>query len=493
MKNTMKRGMAMLLALIMVMSLAACGEKTKSTEAQTDKQTEAPADKQTEAPADQTQGETEPAAPAEYELGNWVFAKDPASISGTVRFYIPFKGSQGMDDMIAEFNETYPNITIDLHPYNNNSDGNLAVNTSIMAHEVDVLASFGLSATYNRWANGLFLSLEDYIKEYGIDVVKEWGTDVYKYDDTYYTFPCGGLGYYVAINMTDWNNAGLGELPTEWTWDEYLEASKKMTQKDANGNVLVYGGSDYHSVNYYTYVWYQVYGHDQYYLDDLSGVSFSDPMMINALKREIKAETEDKIWFPLTTYRDDNIQAQQTFLKHQVASVIIPNLPRFLRDKETWPVDWITGFAPWPVEEKGQTNYMSGISTFSHAGICDGVQDKEAAWCWLAWYSTYGVKYLSIAGHAPAWKGTNPGDLVTLIFGSEEEAATLVDLESFRRVVGNFDGPSYIDTCLDAYSDVSSLVNEYTMYAHRGTMTVDDAMKELTEKANDAIAKAREK
>ena len=39
--------------------------------------------------------------------------------------------------------------------------------------------------------------------------------------------------------------AGLGELPTERTWDEYLAASKAMTEYNEDGTVKVYGGSDY--------------------------------------------------------------------------------------------------------------------------------------------------------------------------------------------------------------------------------------------------------
>ena len=45
-----------------------------------------------------------------------------------------------MDALIADFNSIYPNITVELNTYNNNSDGNMSVNTSILAGEVDVLA-----------------------------------------------------------------------------------------------------------------------------------------------------------------------------------------------------------------------------------------------------------------------------------------------------------------------------------------------------------------
>ena len=141
------------------------------------------------------------AALAEGEdITSWIL-EDDTSISGEISFWMPFKGSQGMDALIADFNATYPNIKVNLNTYNNNSDGNLSVNTSIMADEVDVLASFGLSNAYKRWESGLYVDLTDLVEEEGIDLIANWGTDAFKYDDCIYTFPCGGLSYYVAINM----------------------------------------------------------------------------------------------------------------------------------------------------------------------------------------------------------------------------------------------------------------------------------------------------
>ena len=428
------------------------------------------------------------------DITSWILEED-TSIAGDISFWMPFKGSQGMDALIADFNKTYPNIKVTLNTYNNNSDGNLSVNTSIMAGEVDVIASFGLSNVYKRWEAGLYEDLTDLVEEEGIDLVANWGSDAFKYDDCIYTFPCGGLSYYVAINMTAWEKAGLGELPTEWTWDEYLAASKAMTEYNEDGTVKVYGGSDYHSQNYFTYQYGAQVGKNAYY--DADGTSsFDNPAIIKALEREVQAELVDKIWFPKATYRGDNLQAQQTFLVERVVnSAINPNMVRFLPDTENYGVDFITGFAPWPVDEHGQVNYMSGVSPFSHAGIAfeDGRSEEEFAACWafLKWYSTYGVKYLCAAGHQPNWAGTEAGSALALLFGSEEEAAKFVDVESFKRVVGVATNPQYYEDELTAYSKVNSTLAEYTMYALNGTMTAEEAMLEAAKIADEAIANER--
>ncbi len=433
-------------------------------------------------------------AMAEEDITSWILEENPESITGTVRWWMPFKGSAGMDALIAEFNQTYPNIKVELTTYNNNSDGNMAVNTAIQGNQVDVLASFGLSNAYRRWENGLYIDITDRVEEEGIDLVANWGTDVFKYDDCIYTFPSGGLSYYICINMNAWNEAGLGEIPTEWTWDEYLAASKAMTKVNEDGSIAMYGGSDYHSQNYWTYAYGQVVGKNAYYNEDGSASSFDNEIIRNALKREYQAENVDKIWFPKSVYRADNLQAQMLYCgKNQdvhTASSITCNMPRFLADQENYPTDYVTAFAPFPVNEKGQVNYMSGVSPFSHSGICRGCQDIDAAWAFLKWYSTYGVKYLVAAGHQPNWKGTDPADAVKLLFGDEETASKIIDIDSFKRVVGVSTYPYYYEDILTAYSDVNSLVVEYTMYVLNDTMDIDEALNTLTEMANEKIADA---
>ena len=482
----MKKLIALLLALVMVLSMVACGASTPDP-------TDPPKTDDPVVTPDPTEEDDNRVDVDELNT-SWIIDEDPTAVSGTVNFYIPFKGSQGMDAMIAAFNEIYPNVEIVLNTYSNNSDGNASVNTAILAGEVDVLASFGLANTDKRWEAGLFYDLTDLVEENGIDLVEHWGTDAFQKDGTIYTFPSGGLCYYITVNLDAWNEAGLGELPLDgWTWDEYIAASKAMTEYNEDGTVAVYGGSDYHSVNYFTYAVAQVVGKDHYY--NAEGMAnFDSEAFLKSLQREYDAEIVDKIWYPKAIYRGDNIQAQQSFLQDQMCnSEITCNQIRFMADRENYGTDWKVGFLPYPVEEEGQTNYMSGITPFSHSGLCidETDEDFDAAWAFLRWYSTYGVAYLVAAGHQPNWKGTSDLDPLVLLFGSEEEAAKYMDVESFRAVVGRVDLPAFVELNLTAYSKINSILVEYVMYALNDQMTPEEALKEAAKLANEEILKAQ--
>lgn len=428
---------------------------------------------------------------------DWIIEED-TSISGEITFAVPFKGEQGMDAMVAEFNKIYPNIEVELMVYDSYGfiNSNFSVATLMQIGEIDIVAAFGLSKVSGIWKAELYRDLTDLVAQEGIDLAQQWGTDAYTYDDKILSFPCGGLSYYVAINMDAWKEAGLYDkyngLPTEWTWEEYIEASRLMTKVNDDGTIR-YGGSDYHSVNYFMYTHCQVNGGDLYYDADGSS-SYDSPIVLEALERKLRAELEEQIWYPQWKYRADSIQAQMTFCRGETASTIIPNITRFLHDRKNFPdVNWITGFAPFPVVEKGQTNYMSGVTNFSHAGISSYIEEKDipAAWAFLKWYATYGSKYLVVPGHQSTWRGTEAGELLPLIYGSVDEAAKWVDVESYDRVVGRVDLPAYQETTLTAYSDVLQALSDPIMQCINGEITPEKCLKQAWQEAEKALEESR--
>ena len=481
--------LALALALSLVLGLCACGGSDSAAPKEKDAAAPPPAAGSAQ-PSPEEQNSASAPEKDPNDITGWILEEDPESMTGTVRFWIPFKGTQGMDALIAEFNEIYPNITVELTSYSNNADGNMGVNAAILAEEVDVLASFGLENTYRRWENNMYMDLTDKLAEEGIDMAANWGTDAYNYNGTYYTLPCGGLSNYVAINMSRWNAAGLGELPEEWTWDEYLEACRKMTEVGADGEAAVFGGSLNHNIADYLLSHYQVTGTDKLYNAETGMASFNDPISVNSLQREYNAEMVEKIWFPILKYRTDGTNIPDMYRSGKIASTVTDNLSRFLNDTENYPVDWITGCAPYPVEEKGQTNYCSGVGHFSHAGIVSTAQDVDAAWAFCKYYATYGSKWLIAAGHAPTWKGTEPSSVVEVAFGSKERAATLVDVESFSRCFANSANPGYVDTQVVAATDLTDIVNEYVLAIMRGEYTVEEGCQIMQEKGDAAIKAA---
>ena len=160
----------------------------------------------------ETDGKT--AAAEQTDSGEPVYIDaDAADMTGTVRFYTAFAGANGTDALIEEFNTHYPNITVEYEVYKNSGDGNVGLDTAMMAGNVDVLLTFGVKNTSNRWSNGMLLDITDRLKADNLDLVKEWGTDVYTYEDRAYVFPSGGISLYIAINKDKWDAAGLGEIP----------------------------------------------------------------------------------------------------------------------------------------------------------------------------------------------------------------------------------------------------------------------------------------
>lgn len=478
----MKKLIALLLALSMVLAMAACGNNAepdpgKNTPDTSTNDTNKP-DADPDTPdAPDTPVNTEPVYIAEN-------AKD---LSGEITFYTAFAGENGTDAMIEEFNKYYPNIKVNYEVYKNNPDGNVGLDTAIMAgDQVDVMLSFGVHNTSQRWENGLLMDLTDRLAADNLDLVAEWGTDAYTYDGGVYAFPSGGLSVYVAINMDKWEAAGLGELPTEWTWDEYLAACEKLTEKDADGNVTVHGGSDFNQIDYWTYAVRQSKGTNVYY--NAEGMSdFDNPLFAAALQREVDASTSG-VWYSKATYQSDGTRSRNEFLSGTNATTVESILTRYIVAGE--PAFKI-GYAPYPTAAKGETNYMAGSNPNSFIGIASNTKNPDAAYAFAKFAATYGNKYMFAAGHATTWTGVDASEILDVVFGSKEEAEKWIDTDTFMKYVVAVGEPAYKEDYIVAYADIQSLVDEYTMYVLNGEMTVEQAMAEMKTLADEAIEDAK--
>lgn len=474
----MKKVLAFALCLVMLLSAVACASNPTSDDP----------GKSTEKPAATTAPATgDPATdPTAGTTGDPVYIDaNAAEMTGEVRFLTAFAGSQGTDELIADFNKYYPNVKVSYEVYVNNAEGNVTANTAIQSKTVDVILSFDPANTGFRWENGLLMDITDRLAADNLDLIKEWGAGTYKYNDRVYCIPGGGLSVIMALNMDMWNAAGLGEIPDSWTWDEYFEACRKMTQKAADGSTLVYGGAQFNNAPYWYYPMMQTKGTDVFYNAE-GKADFASGLAERVLSRQIAAEQEG-IWYKQIDLMTNNQKSRDLLWSGTVASCVESLITRFVQDKEKYPHDFILGYAPYPVNEAGETNYMLGSQNYSFFCVTNNAKDPDAAYAFAKFASTYGGKYLYKAGHTTTWTGTNPDEIVDLIFGSRENAALYIDVDSYIKNSLALGQPAYSDKTITAYSQIADLANEYLTYALNGTMTVNEAMTELNDLANQAI------
>ena len=412
-----------------------------------------------------------------------------AEMTGSVRLMTAFNGKVGTDDLIAEFNSYYPNIEVTYEVYTNNADGNLSTNTALQAGNCDVLLSFGTDSTAFRWENGMLMDITDRLQADHLDLVKEWGTDAYKYNDRVYCIPSGGLSIFVAINMDMWNQAGLGEIPDAWTWDEYIDACRKMTKRDDSGAVTVYGGMDFQNLNYDAYPLRQTKGVDAFYKADHTA-DFDNPLIANFLNKELAAE-EEGVWCSKAQLISNNQKSRDLVLTGEGASCVESIITRFLADKENYPHDFILGYAPYPINEAGETNYCLGNMPNSMYCVSSNAQDPDAAYEFAKFASTYGGKWLYKAGHTTTWTGVDPDELVDVVFGSREEAEQLVDVDSYIKNVVAVGQPAYYEEFIVGYNQIETLMEEYVSYILNGTMSVEEGLASLNQEVNDVINDAQ--
>lgn len=403
-------------------------------------------------------------------------AEGDTQISGKVRFCTAYKGSAGMDALVEEFNSIYPNIEVEMIQIGNTENGNAQIDTQLMAGEIDVLSSYTRPRTLGRINQ--FIDLRPYLERDGLDMASEWGAEI-EFEGGLYGIPFDGLNYFIAINLDAWEEAGLGELPTNWTWDEYLESSRAMTKEG------VYGGSDYHNAESFEYAARQHLGADMYFGEDGYTNFLSEPVWRTIIERKIKAENEDRIWKSMVEYVGDGSKSQDLFFQGKIASYVTCNVWRFIVDQENYPHTFRVGFAPYPTEAEGEIGYLAGPTKYAFACISNQCKDVEAAWTFVKFISMQGDKYLLKAGHLPTWTGTDLDGAIDLVFGSEEEARTLVDVDSFKRVVLNIDGASYLDTIV--YSEFLGIEKEIVMYILNGEESVDEGLAELKERCDEVI------
>ena len=209
----MKKLIAMLLALVMVVGLCACTvEKAPETTA--------PA-----APAESTPNESTPAAENveislwTYPIGNWV---DEATVAS----------------LIADFNAVYPNITVKVE-YLDYTNGDDKVNTAIEGNQAPDIIMEGPERLIAKWgAEGYLVDLKDIVPAGTYESVAATCTSA---NGEMYELPVCMITHCMAINRDAFEAAGALQYLNEETrtWNSVEDFFKAVQAVYDAGNEYV--------------------------------------------------------------------------------------------------------------------------------------------------------------------------------------------------------------------------------------------------------------
>ena len=203
----MKKLIALLLALVMVVGLVACGAKNEAA---------APAAKEEAAPA-ATEAATEAVA-APVEISLWTFPVGKWGDEATV------------NELLAQFNAVYPNITVKVEYLAYGGDGDAKIDAAIVGGTAPDLVFEGPERLVTGWgAQGVMVDLSDlWTDEVKADMIPAVEAACHDNSGAYYEFPVCMTAHNMAINKTVFEAAGAMQYIDEenhtWTTEGFINA-----------------------------------------------------------------------------------------------------------------------------------------------------------------------------------------------------------------------------------------------------------------------------
>ncbi|GIO94817.1 hypothetical protein J31TS3_60440 [Paenibacillus lactis] len=144
-------------------------------------------------------------------------------------------------ETLAAYEAKTPGVTIELVQLSEKGDTQEAFKKldleAASSAQMDILMFSDPAGYAQRVALGMAEPLDEYIAKDGFSVEEDYKVDT-RLDGKVYALPGKFNPWYVLLNKDHLKEAGLA-VPTDWTWDDYADYAKKLTQGE--GSAKRYG------------------------------------------------------------------------------------------------------------------------------------------------------------------------------------------------------------------------------------------------------------
>ncbi len=412
---------------------------------------------------------------------------DSVSSPVTIKIWGGVPEDMGPLDLVEAFNEKNTDIKLEYYRYVNDEQGNLKLDTSLMAGEdIDAYFSYWDELIVKRVDAGMAEDLTPYMEQDGFNMEENYGDAYFKYKDTVYAIPTAEELIFIYCNKKMFDDAGI-PIPADWTMEEYRDITKRLT-KEVNGN-KVYGGGANEWENVWKNLFHtQLLGPNSFYKQDGTS-NFDNKAFKDSLQFMKDIMTVDNSHMSLIEVQSSKLTPYGEFLNQKTATVAVSAwITRNIKDTEKYPHDFVTALAPFPALEKGKPDYgWAGLNNYLMMN--KNSKNKEAAWQAIKFWGTEGQLYMCKAGKVPSWKKIDQEEAMKAMLGDNPEE--LFDVDSYKRTIFQNQSKRFVNTETIAYPEIVKVWKEETEKVIGANKDIDQALSDVKKRADEIIANAR--
>ncbi|WP_407272305.1 ABC transporter substrate-binding protein [Radiobacillus sp. PE A8.2] len=466
-----KNWLALLAVIFMVCILAACNSggdgETASEGNDTNNQSEEPSDEGSTGDENEGSEEAEEVTIKFHTHGN--------------------EASYNWSETIPAFEEAYPNINVELVILSEKGDTQEALQKLDLAaasgEQLDVLM-FSDPASYAERVNlGMVAPIDEFIEAEGYEVSEEYKVNTIL-NDKYYALPGKFNPWYVLVNKDHLAEAGL-EVPTEWTWDEYMDYAKQLTTDEHHGTYF-HGPQNGGWMEYMSLALASKSENAGFVKAD-GTANFDDPMFRKTLEMRVQMEKEDMSATPYADILSQKLHYRNQFFNQDASLVPIGSwMNTELGGTEQFPLNFEVGVAPYPSNAGSDETGYTPVTT-DYMAVAEASEHKEAAYKFIRWYTTEGQ--IVQGKNIPSWNNVDEADFAgivdTILAGTVSPEK--VDKESLINVLTNAKSSKLIPPVAGQAEIYQAVNDEYEKLIY-GEQDIDTTIENLQQQATDILA-----
>ena len=371
--KTFFKPLSLLLVMMLLTSLfVGCAKEEPSATTETDKP----------AATTETKQNTETPAPVETPA-----EKEPV----TITFYSWESYNEAANQRVIDaFQEMYPYITVKAEYVGEGNSTEYVKKMDIQqlsGEQVDVVMQPGLDKHVERAGKDLLEPLDSYMEAEGI-----------KYDDVYtlpiqvngttYALPGDLKSWFVMINKDHLDEAGLPVPPLDWTWDDYREYAKALTQGEGQDKRY---GSYFHNWPQYSFLALNAEKENTAFYKEEGVLNFDDPLFRAFLQFRYDLENVAMSKVPYVDVLSQKLAYRDVFFNEKASMVPTGGWMISEIGSDAYPHDFVTTFAPLPRFNADAAPGMTDTACHFYA-VSKTSEYKEEAYLFIRFMTTKGME-----------------------------------------------------------------------------------------------------